>query len=44
VHLSNLHKREEFRHRSLTAAACEGLISGLGARGYYLAVRYFLER
>ena len=43
VHLSNIHGREAFRRHSFVAPACAGHIAGLGARGYHLAVRYFLE-
>lgn len=43
VHISNIYKREEFRHRSLTAPVCAAVISGLGLEGYHAAVRYLLQ-
>ena len=43
VHISNIYKREEFRHTSLTAPACVAVISGLGHEGYHAAIRFLLK-
>lgn len=40
VHISNIHKREEFRHHSFVSARAEGVIAGCGVNGYALAMRH----
>ena len=42
-HMSNIHAREEYRQRSMTASACRGQITGLGFKGYLLAMHALLE-
>lgn len=44
VHISNIHAREEFRHRSLTAVHCVGVITGFGLEGYRMAVDHLVRR
>lgn len=41
IHISNIYKREEFRHKSLISSKCIGMISGLGLKGYQLGLEYF---
>lgn len=40
VHISNIHKRESFRHHSYVSFRAEGVIAGLGTNGYLLALRH----
>ena len=42
VHISNVYSREQFRHHSMMAKNCKGIITGFGLKSYELAVRSFL--
>jgi 3-dehydroquinate dehydratase-2 len=44
VHISNVYAREEYRHQSLMAKNCVGVIAGLGLKSYELAVYYFTNK
>ncbi|TWR26648.1 type II 3-dehydroquinate dehydratase [Mucilaginibacter achroorhodeus] len=42
VHISNVYKREEFRHHSMLAASCKGIIAGFGMHSYRLGIESLL--
>jgi 3-dehydroquinate dehydratase-2 len=44
VHISNVHKREEFRHHSFISANCKGIIVGFGMDGYRLAIESLIVK
>ena len=44
VHISNVHQREEFRHKSMISCACVGVICGFGLDSYRLGVEAFLGK
>ncbi|MBP5159242.1 MAG: type II 3-dehydroquinate dehydratase [Lachnospiraceae bacterium] len=44
VHISNIMKRESFRHEDVVAPVCTGIVSGLGLDGYLYALRYIYDR
>jgi len=44
VHISNIHKREVFRHHSYVSMRADGVIAGLGIDGYCVALRHLIAR
>jgi len=44
VHVSNVHRREEFRHHSFISGIAEGVIAGLGTEGYAAALRFIARK
>jgi 3-dehydroquinate dehydratase-2 len=44
VHLSNIYKREKFRHKTFTSIEVDGVISGLGSKGYEYAVDFIIDK
>ncbi len=43
VHISNVYAREEYRHQSLMAKSCVGVIAGMGLNSYRLAIQHFIS-
>lgn len=43
VHISNVHQREEYRHRSVISSACKGVICGFGLDSYRLAIEALIH-
>jgi 3-dehydroquinate dehydratase II len=44
VHITNIHRREEFRHHSYVSGVADGVIAGLGVQGYVLALQWIAAR
>lgn len=44
IHISNIYKRETFRHKSFLSSQCLGMIAGLGLLGYDLGIQYFIAK
>ena len=44
VHISNIMAREDFRHQSVTASSCKGMLTGFGLEGYAMAISYLLSQ
>tara|TARA_Y100000589_G_scaffold304815_1_gene318289 strand:- start:111 stop:530 length:420 start_codon:yes stop_codon:yes gene_type:complete len=44
VHISNVHAREDYRHHSLLAKNCKGVVTGFGLKSYEMAIDSFLSK